>query len=120
MATSTVSDVAPKSDTNFPFSHSRAVIRYAGRPYTNRIFQIMRGSMHKGHVGKRLGCVFGAITCQLYLTYSSYPEKDISDNRTVVHYVERPYQYYVERRTIVLYVERPYQTCSFRVMSVGR
>ena len=59
----------------------------------------MCGSMHKWHIGKRLQRVFGAITRQLYLTYSLTQITDISNSRAVV-----------------CYVERPYTTCSFRVM----
>ena len=35
--------------------------------------------------------MFGAITRHSYLTCSSNQEKDISDSRVVIEYIERPY-----------------------------
>ena len=71
---------APENDRCMPgavalqsdLSDNRAVVRYAERPYTTCSFQVMCVNMHKWLIRKRLQCMFGAITHQLYLICSSY------------------------------------------------
>ena len=35
--------------------------------------------------------MFGGVTCHLYLTFSSNMEKDISDSRAMIQYIESPH-----------------------------
>ena len=81
-------------------SDSRAVLRYAERPYTTCSFRVMRVSTQYGLSERDCDvCLEPYLTIRI--SHPALEQKiEISDSRAVVRYVQRPYT-----------------TCSFRVMS---